>query len=266
MTLNCDDARKWIPRDLVGDLGNPEQQWLQAHLQDCPSCCKEQELCADTLQQLASVSDVPVPHHFFVYPDERRSSWLAEVLLASSQGWRVATVAAGLALALLIGLAMSRFRFRAESGVYSFSFGRPLPSYATPLPPSIDVTALKAELKHLLETRSERERLELMNTLRKEFHEANRSLNRKQRHQWDSALATLEARLNDRLEERSVALKTGVDRSMGNLYQTLQLQRQQDLAMTRNRLDRITAQGQLKDRETEEILSTLLQVAHFQEK
>ena len=63
-----------------------------------------------------------------------------------------------------------------------------------------------------------------------------------------------------------MALKTGVDRSMGNLYQTLQLQRQQDLAMTRNRLDRITTQGQLKDRETEEILSTLLQVAQFQEK
>jgi hypothetical protein len=79
-------------------------------------------------------------------------------------------------------------------------------------------------------------------------------------------LATLEVRLNDRLEDRSVALKTGVDRSMGNLYQALQLQRQQDLAMTRNRLDRITAQGQLKDRETEEILSTLLQVAQFQEK
>ena len=108
-------------------------------------------------------------------------------------------MAAGLALALLIGLAMSRFRFRAESGVYSFIFGRPLPSHATPLPPSIDVTALKAELGHLLETRSERERLELMNTLRKEFHEANRNLTRKQRRQWDSALATLEARLNDRL-------------------------------------------------------------------
>ena len=144
--------------------------------------------------------------------------------------------------------------------------GRPLPSHATPLPPSIDVTALKAELGHLLETRSERERLELMTTLRKEFHEANRNLTRKQRRQWDSALATLEARLNDRLGDQSVALKTGVDRSMGNLYQTLQLQRQQDLAMTRNRLDRITTQGQLKDRETEEILSTLLQVAQFQEK
>jgi hypothetical protein len=265
MTLNCDDARKWIPRDLVGDLGNSDQQWLQAHLRDCASCCKEQELCADTLQQLASASDVAVPHHFFVYRDERRSR-LAEVLLASSQGWRVATVAAGLALALLIGLAMSRFRFRAESGVYSFSFGKPLPGQTAPSPPSIDVIALKSDLVRLLEARSERERLELMSTLRREFHEANRTLTRKQRLQWNSALATLEVRLNDRLEDRSVALKTGVDRSMGNLYQALQLQRQQDLAMTRNRLDRITAQGQLKDRETEEILSTLLQVAQFQEK
>ena len=266
MTLNCDDARKWIPRDLVGDLGNPEQQRLQAHLRDCPSCCKEQELCADTVQQLASVSDVPVPHHFFVYPDKRRSSWLAEVFLASNQGWRVATVA-GLALALSIGLAMSRFRFRVESGVYSFSFGRPLPSHATPLSPSIDLAALKAELGLLLETRSERERLELMNTLRKEFHEANRNLTRKQRRRVRFCLGDLGG-----TAERSSGRRIGgFENRCGSLdgqpvSNLAASAATQDLAMTRNRLDRITTQGQLKDRETEEILSTLLQVAQFQEK
>jgi Putative zinc-finger len=266
MTLRCDDARKWITQALVRDLGDLEHQQLQAHLLDCPSCCKEQELCVDMFQQLASVSDVPVPRHFFVYPEDSHSRWLALRWLGWPQRWRVAAVTTGLAVALLIGLAMFRFRFRADDGVYSFSFGKPLPSQATPSLPSVDVTALKTELLRLLETRSERERLELMDTLRREFHEANRNLTRKQRRQWDTALATLDARLSDRLEDQSLGLKAGVDRSMRNLYQTLQLQRQQDLALTRDRLDRMTARGELKDKETEEILSTLLQVAQFQEK
>jgi hypothetical protein len=262
MTLKCDDARKWITQALARDLGDLEHQQLQAHLLDCPSCCKEQELCVDMFQQLASVSDVPVPRHFFVYPEERHPRWA----LGWPQRWGVAAVATGLAVALLIGLAMSRLRFRADDGVYSFSFGKPLPSQTTPSLPSVDVTALKTELLRLLEARSERERLELMDTLRREFHEANRNLTGKQRRQWDTALATLDARLSDRLEDQSLGLKAGVDRSMRNLYQTLQLQRQQDLALTRDRLDRMTARGELKDKETEEILSTLLQVTQFQEK
>lgn len=262
MTPRCEDVQSWIPKELAGDLGPQEQQQLQAHLRDCAACATEKELYLDAWQQLRSVSNVPVPRHFFVYPEERHS-WLTQWIHTSNRSWKVAFGAATLVFALLVGLLASRFQFRADGGVYSFSFGRPLPSQPASPKPDMDVAALKAELVRLLEARSERERVEWMNAARREFLQTNRNLNRQQQRQWDAALAALELRLGNRMEDQSLALKAGVDRSLGSLYQTLQLQRQQDLAMTRTRLDRITAQGALKERETEEILSTLLQVAEL---
>jgi hypothetical protein len=260
MTLKCDDAQTWIPKALGGDLGSSEQEQLDAHLLVCPACSGEHQLCADTLEQLRAASDVPLPRHFFIYPQDHRSSLTDAFSVLIRRKFLVGLTAA-LVVFVTVGLILSRFQFRAEGGVYSFSFGRSLSSKPSVSSQTPDIAALKGELIRLLDARSQRERLESMGVVREEVRRANRKLSSQQQRQWETALAALQARLHDRVEDQSIALKAGLDRSVGNLYQTLQLQRQQDLVMTQNRLDRITAQGALKDKETDEILFTLLQVA-----
>ena len=104
-----------------------------------------------------------------------------------------------------------------------------------------------------------------MNALRREIKESNRHDTRQQR-QWNAALASLETRLNDRIEDNAVALTAGMQQSTNNVFRALQRQRQQDLALTRTRLEHLATRGELKDQETDEILSTLLQVARLPEK
>ncbi len=260
MSVTCGEIREWIPRHRLGDLGPVEKQWLEQHLLECSSCSRERDLYIDTFEQMRSVADLPVPRHFLVY-QERRASWLDFL-----QGWaakgKLVSAFATLFVVVLAGLAVSKFQFRAENGVYSFSFGKALKPVAVETATSIQAQeALKKELIGLLEARSQEEQAKWMNAVRQEFHGSRRKLTEQQQRQWNAALNTLEARLTDRIQGSAVTLNAAMERSVGNMYQTLQRQRQQDLALTQNRLDRVAAQGERKNQETEEILATLLQVA-----
>jgi len=263
MKSTCEEARNWVPRALMSDLPSQEEQALNAHLAECPACANEQWLYLDTLCQVRAVSASPVPRHFFVYPDERSSS-VREFLRGLAAGWKAAASVAVLTMAVFAGLMAARLQFRAEQGVYTFSFGRPLPS-AVPASSSVEIQALKAELTGLLAARSNAERAEWMNALRQQIKESNR-YGAWQQQQWNKALASLEARLNDRIEDSAVTLTAGMEKSASNVFRTLQQQRQQDLALTRTRLEHLATRGELKDQETDEILSTLLQVARLPEK
>ena len=53
---------------------------------------------------------------------------------------------------------------------------------------------------------------------------------------------------------------------MTDLYQTIQTQRRQDLILTKNRLDRLAVQGEMRSTQTDAILETLLQVAEMRMK
>jgi len=117
----------------------------------------------------------------------------------------------------------------------------------------------------LLAARSNTERAEWMNALRQQIKESDR-YGARQKQQWNAALANLEARLNDRIEDSAVTLTAGMEQSASNVFRALQRQRQQDLALTRTQLENLVTRGELKDQETDEILSTLLQVARLPEK
>ena len=104
-----------------------------------------------------------------------------------------------------------------------------------------------------------------MNALQQEIKESNRYDSRQQQ-QWNAALANLETRLNDRMEDSAVTLTADMEQSTSNVFRALQRQRQQDLALTRTRLEHLATQGELKEQETDEILLTLLQVARLPEK
>ena len=76
----------------------------------------------------------------------------------------------------------------------------------------------------------------------------------------------LEARLNDRIEGSAMTLTAGMRQSASDLFRVLQRQRQQDLELTRSRFEHLATRGELKEQETDEILSALLQVARLTEK
>jgi len=264
MKTTCEEVRNWVPRALMSDLAPGDERSLNAHLAECAACADEQRLYVETLSQVRSVSDVPVPKHFFVYPAERRS-FLMGFLRGVTPGWKLASSLAIGTMAILAVLVAARFQFRAEQGVYSFSFGRPLP-VATPAEDSaVRIEALRAELTGLLQAMSRAERVEWMNALQREMKESNR-FNSRQQKQWNAALAMLETRLNDRMEDNALALTADMQRSTNNVFRALQRQRQQDLALTRTRLEHLATQGELKDQETEQILLALLQAARLPEK
>ena len=76
MIIDCSNFRNLIPRALLSDLTREEQEALQAHLKDCAPCAQERELYLNTFSQLRSTDDIPVPRHFFIYPDESRLTTL----------------------------------------------------------------------------------------------------------------------------------------------------------------------------------------------
>jgi hypothetical protein len=264
MKSTCEEARSWMPRALMSDLAPAEQQALNLHLAECASCANEQRLYIDTLSQVRAVSDSPVPRHFFVYPDES-SSTLGGLLGRLAPGWKLAGSLALLVLTMVVSLTTARFQFRADRGIYSFSFGRPLPVAAPAGDSAAQVQALRRELLGVLEARSQAERSDWMSALRREI-EASSRYDSRQRQQWNVALANLENRLNERIEESSATLTAGIAQSASNVFQALQRQRQQDLALTRTQLEHLATHGELKDRETDEILSALLQVARLPER
>ena len=264
MKSTCEEARNWVPRALMSDLPPQEEQALNGHLAECPACAGEQRLYLDTLVQVRAVSDSPVPRHFFVYSGERRSS-VMEFLRGLALGWKVAASVAVLTWAVFAGLMAARLQFRVEQGVYTLSFGRPFPPAVPVGNSAVEIQALRAELTGLLAARSNTERAEWMNALRQQIKESNR-YGARQQQQWNAALASLEARLNDRIEDSAVTLTAGMEQSASNVFRTLQQQRQQDLALTRTRLEHLVTRRELKEQETDEILSTLLQVARLPEK
>ena len=264
MKTTCEEVRDWVPRALMSDLAPGDERSLNAHLVECAACADEQQLYIDTLSQVRSVSDVPVPKHFFVYPAERRL-FLMRFLPGVTPAWKLASSLAIGTMVIVAVLVAARFQFRAEQGVYSFSFGRPLPVSTPAEDPAARIGALRAELTGLLQAMSRAERVEWMNALQREMKESNR-FNSRQQKQWNAALATLETRLNNRMEDNALALTADMQRSTNNVFRALQRQRQQDLALTRTRLEHLATQGELKDQETEQILLALLQAARLPEK
>ena len=262
MTMQCEDHRKKIWEALLGDVSPTEHERLRAHLAECPSCSQEQEVALDTVQQLRSATDVPVPRHFFVYPGETRIS-LWNLFQNLSLAWKVAVVIIILAMGGASGLAMANFHGQAEEGRFTISFGKPAEPQVVRTSPPVDIEALKTELLRVLGERSHQEHQLWVQGVRQELTRSNLALNRKQQKLTETALAGLETRVNHQMLTREFALQASWKQSVTDLYQTLQTQRKQDLVLTKNRLDRLVVQGEMRSNQTDAILETLLQVAEM---
>ena len=262
MIIDCGNFRNLIPRALLSDLTRDEQEALEAHLKDCAPCANERDLYLNTLGQLRSADDVPVPRHFFIYPDENRPT-LRQLFAQLNLAWKGSLAAALLALAGLSALAFTSMEIRSEPGGMVFRIGKPSEPRAAGPAPTIDVKALKSELVRLLEDRSRNDKIEILQTLRAEMARSESALSHKQRLVLETALSRLESRVNNRIVDTAVSLESANQRSLGEMYRTLEAQRVQDLSSVNTRLNRITVSGEIKSNQTDAILETLLQVAEL---
>jgi len=265
MTMKCEDHRKRILKASIEDLTAEEQQALEVHVASCPSCAEEQRLTLDTLQQLRSEGGAVLPRHFFVTADEARStpwSMFQQMALIS----KAATAMALLAVCLLVVLVISGFEVRTHAGGVTLSLGRTSQPPETSAQTQVKLDNLKADILQALEARSQQERSSWAQEMRKELTFSNRRLTQKQQKSLETALAGLEARVDDRMIAHEVSLQANWKQALGDLYKTIQVQRKQDLMATRNGIEHLAAHGEVRSNETEAILATLLQVAEYKMK
>jgi hypothetical protein len=265
MSMKCEDHRRRILKASIEDLSPEDRQILEAHLADCLSCAEEQRLTLDTLQQLRSESDVAVPRHFFVGREESRPTPWSQ-FRQMSLTWKAATALALLAVSVLAVMVVSGFQVRTQAGAVTLSFGKPSQPKDGATQHLVNVESLKTDILQALEEKSHQERLVWLEEMRKELARSNRKLTQKQQKSMETALAGLEARVNDRMNSRDLSLQASWKQSLGNMYEAVQTQRKRDLILTNNRLNRLVTQGEQKSNETEAILETLLQVAEYKMK
>jgi len=237
MRPECGEHQGKIARALLGDLTAEEQQALEAHLAKCASCRSEQESYIRILHLMRSVDDEPVPNHFLVYPEKPISNpW--QVFRQMKPHWQAATAAiAGLFLFMSIGWAMS--------------LGRS----------DIDPAALKEDILKTAEESNRAARAAWLQEVRAEIARSRTDLTEQQKAELTAALARLDSRFAGRLTLAENRMRDDAQKLAGDLYKTVSQQRAQDLGAISVRFESIEASSAVKERQTDAILDTLLQVA-----
>ncbi len=263
MSTDCDQFRSQIPRALMADLEPAEQEKLDRHLCECAPCARERDLYLQTLGRMRSLEDVPVPRHFLVSAETRRTSpW--KLYCNLSPVWQGAMAASVLILVVLASAALTRLEVRADGGALIFAFGNSAPAVVMPPPvPALDTAALEAKILRVVEERNRREEVEWVRKLRADLAQSRQGFTRGQRELLDAALVSLETRMNARVEESARTLDERRTQSLSALYQAIRLQQDSGLALVDAKLNRLALSGEKKNSEIDAILETILQVAEL---
>ncbi len=256
MISECSINLERIRQSLVGDLSAPEQLALDTHLLACPSCHAEQKRYSETLGLLKSVSDEPVPRHFFVYPLDRAANpW--QLFRQMMPRWQVASACFAGLLMLTVAAGFSGVQVGNDQGKWSLSVGA-----VRGLSPA-DAAAIKTEILRAADEKSREMVFRYVQELRTELAGTRADLSQQQQIQLVSAMDRLESRLNDRISTTAENIRTTDQNTSMALYQTLSVQREQDIRTVNARLDTAVDNFQTKARQTDDILDTLLQIANL---
>ncbi len=259
MNSECEIFRQQAAQQILGDLSPEHQARLNEHLANCSSCSEEQQQYSTTLQVLRSVQDQDVPRHFFVSQEDRPTPWA--LFRQLSRTWQLATASATLGLLLLSGAAVARLQVGMSGGMLYAGFG-PLPAIQTAPPePSLDVAQLEARILQAAARRSQEEDLNWVRNLRQEWDHALQGVSAEQRQLLSAALTHLEDRIGARITLTADGLREETASAQHQLYRTLLYQREQDLSLVNERVNRLAAASEARTNQTDAILETLIQVA-----
>jgi hypothetical protein len=229
-----------------------EQQALEAHLATCSHCRSERESYVHALGLMRSVGDEPVPHHFLVYPQEEASNpW--QLLRQMKPRWQAMTAAA-VGLWLLMGAAaISRLQIRSNSSGWLVSFGRS----------DMDAAALKNDILRIAGERDRQAQAAWIREVRAEIARSQTDSTRRQQTELAGALERLNSRLTERMTSAEGRMRNDTQELAVDLYRRVAQQRAQDFDVINARFDSIEASSAVKERQTDAILDTLLQVAEL---
>jgi hypothetical protein len=252
MKSQCSEYQKQIPKLALGELEATEEAALKEHLETCSQCRSEQESYSQTIRMLQSVEDEPVPRHFFVYEEARKPNpW--QLFRQMNLFWRAATGALA-GLFLFIGIAaISQMQVKADHNGLAVTFGHK----------NMDTTALKTEILKIAEERDRAIAQKWIQEIRAEIDRSRTELTHQQKEALTIAFGRLNAELSDRIlrETDNVRIDTGA--LISDVYKTIAQQRARDLALINTHFENTKELGAIKERQTNEILDTLLQVAEM---
>jgi predicted anti-sigma-YlaC factor YlaD len=256
MIAGCSQYQQHIQRSLADDLTAEEQLALNQHLAGCASCRAEHDRYAHTLQQLQSYDEEPLPRHFFVYPEElEHKPW--QLFHRLTPFWQTATASLA-ALLLMVGVAaIIHVQFRSDHGAWTLSFGR------TPAQGISDLASFKADILKTAEQKNQEAALAWIQGLRDELERTHADVTQEQKTQLVAALSSLETRVDDSIAVTANDTRTATQKSLVELYQMLSQQREHDLNAIDSRFRLDADSREVKARETDVILDTLIQVANL---
>jgi hypothetical protein len=250
MTRECNGYQKQIPQLLLGDLDKEAQQELQRHLEECSRCRAEHKSYSQTVDLLKSFEDDPVPHHFFVYPDERKFNFW-KLFRHMRPRWQAVTAAA-FAMMFLLGIAaISRLHTQFGQSGWVVDFGGS----------QIDVAALKNDILREIDEKNKEARTVWLDEVREEIASSISSLTQDQQAELEAALSRLDAKISRKIQLAEDNATTDAENLAVDIYWAISKQRAQDLSVINLRFDSIEASDIIKTRQTNAILGTLLQEA-----
>lgn len=257
----CANFKNLIPRSLMGETNGAEEKALESHLPDCPPCAAYREQILQTLQQLQSMNDVAVPRHFFLYPQANRTS-VTNLFSRLSPAWKATLAACMTMILLLTGFLADRVRWDFNEGVLALSFGpSTTPGVHASYP--VDAQAFKAELVQLVEGKLRQEHLRWIQAIREDLSEFSAALTEEQQGMLQARLQRSEAQVDQQMAVTQTMLQEQTDRSLKNLYAILRAERQRDLSVLTDRLDRMAEHGTARENEIDNVLATLIELAEL---
>jgi hypothetical protein len=242
MKPECSEYQRNIAKSLLGDLTAEESQRLEAHLATCSQCRSEHESYAQTLGLLKSVDEEPVPRHFFIHPAEKELTPWQSFRLMKLHWQAITTSLAGLLLLITGGWVMSLTH------------------------KDLDVAALKQDLLKTVEQRNQAARTLWIEQVRAEIERSNQALTQQQKADLKAALVRMDSRIAGRMSAAEDRSRQDAQALASGIYKTVAQQRAQDLKLINLRFSSIETRNAIENRQTDEILGTLLQAAEFRAK
>jgi hypothetical protein len=252
MKFQCTEYQKRIWGLLLGDLNSTERRELEEHLTSCPQCHSERARYAETLDKLKLVEEEPVPRHFFVHPMDERIG-IREFFMRLRPTSQILTLTIGVAILLLGIAALSQLKVQVNRGGFSLNFGSN----------GVDAATLKEEILQAADARSRESKVALIQEIRTEIAQSSSDLSRQQRAELEAVLSDLNARFNGRIAQTEKSLKADSRKTIADLYQAVSRQQIRDLDIIDLRFETAEFSNAIKERQTDEILKTLLQDAEL---
>lgn len=255
--MNCQYREKIGPL-LMEDLEAEERLELERHLEGCPECLQEREMLSQALQQLSSLPEEAVPHHFFVQPEAARLGPL-QLLSRLSPLWKGALAAMALAMLSAVGFAVSGLQVRVEEGALLAGFG-PLPARQQNGFDQQQAAALAEGLLEAVDRRFEQRDEALRIDLQRQLAGLRSGLSREQRDGIDALLANFEQSLAQSWQRREARMRLEVRDYVEAAYSDAQAQYRQDLVALGRQLEEFARRDDIQDERISLVSSAFMKI------